>query len=287
MDEARRIRRYPDARTFLARAGSWLLEREIEHTLVLSVVHRLARAAQPGDGPPYLAVIEGPDGLEGCALRTPPWPLLVTEIPEAAVPVLLEDVLRAYPELPSVVGPERSSAEFARSWAASRGLRAVVGMRERLFRLDRLVPPSRRAAGRLRVAVPADREGLIEWMEAFAVEASVLLPDAAATAGQLIRDEAAVLWENGDRPRSMAAVGGESPHAARIAFVYTPPAERGRGYATACVAALSDRLLARGVEDVVLFTDLANPTSNALYIRLGYRPVEDSTLWRFEPSGAE
>lgn len=287
MDASRRIRRFSDARAFLARAGSWLLEREIEHTLVLSVVRRLAFAAQPGDGPPYLAVIEGPDGLEGCALRTPPWPLLVTEAPGAAVPVLVEDVLRAYPELPSVVGPERSAADFARSWAASRGLRAVVGMRERLYRLDRLVPPSRPAGGRLRVATAADHAGVVAWMEAFSREAEILLPDADATARHLIQDEAAVLWEDSGRPRSMAAVGGESPHSARIAFVFTPPEERGRGYATACVAALSDRLLARGVQDVVLFTDLTNPTSNAIYVRLGYRPVEDSTLWRFEPSGAE
>jgi RimJ/RimL family protein N-acetyltransferase len=287
MDGLPRIRRYSDPRAFLARAGSWLLEREVEHTLVLSVVQRLIRRREPGDGPPYLAVTEGAGGVEGCALRTPPWPLLVTDLPDAAVSALVADVLRAYPELPAVMGPEAASARFARAWASTCGRRAVVGMRERLFRLESLVASDSPAAGRLRVATPVDRDRLVAWMEAFSREADILLPDADATARRLIETEAAVLWEDAGRARSMAAVGGESPHTARIGFVFTPPENRGRGYAAACVAALSARLLARGVEDVVLFTDLANPTSNALYTRLGYRPVGDSTLWKFAPPSAE
>ncbi|MDP2480214.1 MAG: GNAT family N-acetyltransferase [Candidatus Palauibacterales bacterium] len=286
MDAARRVRRYKDARAFLARAGSWLLEREVEHTLLLGVTHRLARSRRPGAAPTYLAVIEGGGGLEGCALRTPPWPLLVTEAPAEALSALVEDVGRAYPELPAVMGPKRTSAAFARRWAEAHELRATVGVEERLLRLDRWLPPAHPAPGRVREAAAADRDGLVAWLEEFAREADIMLPDAAATADRLLEEGAVVLWEHAGRPRSMAAIGGESPHTARIGYVYTPPAERGRGYATACVAGLSERLLRRGVEAVVLFTDLANPTSNALYARLGYRPVEDSTLWRFGPSRA-
>jgi predicted GNAT family acetyltransferase len=31
----------------------------------------------------------------------------------------------------------------------------------------------------------------------------------------------------------------------------------------------------------VLFTDLANPTTNAIYQQIGYRPVEDRVILRF------
>ena len=68
---------------------------------------------------------------------------------------------------------------------------------------------------------------------------------------------------------------------ARIGPVYTPPALRGRGYAGAATAAVSQAALDAGTREVVLYTDLANPVSNALYERLGYRPVEDRVVLSF------
>jgi predicted GNAT family acetyltransferase len=70
----------------------------------------------------------------------------------------------------------------------------------------------------------------------------------------------------------------------RVGPVYTPPELRGRGYAGAATAAASQAALDVGVREVVLYTDLANPTSNALYQRLGYRPVEDRVVFSFEPA---
>jgi predicted GNAT family acetyltransferase len=71
---------------------------------------------------------------------------------------------------------------------------------------------------------------------------------------------------------------------ARVGPVYTPPASRGRGYAAAATAAASRAALDAGTREVVLNTDLANPTSNALYERLGYAPVEDRVVLTFEPA---
>lgn len=274
------VRRFADPRDFLARTGAWLLEREAEHTLLLGVVSRLIGAAGPSPTPAYLAAVEGTAGVLGCAIRRPPWPLLVTGLAAEAVYPLAEDVGRADPELPAVIGPERSSEAFARLWAARRGVRAVVDMRQRLFRLDRLVTPPRAAPGRLRAAGAGDLDTLATWLEAFSDEAGIRVPDPAQAAEDLVARGTAVLWEDAGRPRSLAAIAAETPHTARIAYVYTPPEGRRSGYATACVAALTSRLLDRGLEAVVLFTDLANPTSNALYPRLGYRPVLDVTHWR-------
>jgi predicted GNAT family acetyltransferase len=61
---------------------------------------------------------------------------------------------------------------------------------------------------------------------------------------------------------------------ARIGPVYTAREQRGRGYASAGVAAVSRLLLDRGAR-VCLFTDQANPTSNRIYEALGFRPVVD------------
>ncbi|MFG3505834.1 GNAT family N-acetyltransferase [Streptomyces sp. NPDC047821] len=62
---------------------------------------------------------------------------------------------------------------------------------------------------------------------------------------------------------------------ARVAPVYTPPALRGRGYAGAVTAAVSRAARDAGARQVLLFADVANPTSTALYQRIGYRPVAD------------
>jgi GNAT superfamily N-acetyltransferase len=64
--------------------------------------------------------------------------------------------------------------------------------------------------------------------------------------------------------------------------VYTPPELRRQGFATAYVARLSKELLDEGFAFCVLFTDLANPTSNSIYARIGYQAVGDFTLYRFE-----
>jgi uncharacterized protein len=89
-----------------------------------------------------------------------------------------------------------------------------------------------------------------------------------------------VLWDDG-RVGCMAARARRTRRTESVNHVYTPPEERGRGFATALVADLSQRLLADGRAQCVLFTDLANPTSNAIYARIGYRPIGDFTMIRF------
>jgi uncharacterized protein len=95
-----------------------------------------------------------------------------------------------------------------------------------------------------------------------------------------------VVWEDGD-PVSFAGFGGATPNGIRIGPVYTPPAHRGRGYASACVATLSVNLLRGGYRFCFLFTDLRNPTSNRLYERLGYEPVCDlqEITFQEDPAG--
>jgi len=67
----------------------------------------------------------------------------------------------------------------------------------------------------------------------------------------------------------------------RVGPVYTPPAHRARGYGSAVTAAVSQRATEAGARDVILFTDLANPTSNSIYQKIGFRPVYDSTDLEF------
>ena len=80
---------------------------------------------------------------------------------------------------------------------------------------------------------------------------------------------------------SMAGFAGPTPNGIRVAWVYTPPDNRGKGFAGACVAALSQKLLDEGRKFCFLYTDLANPISNHVYQRIGYEPVTDATVYSF------
>ncbi|MFD8547301.1 GNAT family N-acetyltransferase [Streptomyces sp. NPDC059649] len=93
-----------------------------------------------------------------------------------------------------------------------------------------------------------------------------------------IADGRCLLWEDRGRPVSMAGVTRTLAGTARVTPFHTPPELRGRGFAGAVTAAVSAAARSAGAREVVLFTDLANPTSNALYRRLGYRAVEDHVV---------
>jgi predicted GNAT family acetyltransferase len=87
------------------------------------------------------------------------------------------------------------------------------------------------------------------------------------------------IWDHDGRV-AFAGFSDAAPDFARIAPVYTPPECRGRGYATSLVARMSSELLARGKQWLFLTTDIANPTSNAIYARIGFRAENDD--WHFD-----
>ena len=82
------------------------------------------------------------------------------------------------------------------------------------------------------------------------------------------------IWQD-ERPASMAVAQGVTPNGCRVGYVYTPTELRGRGYASALVAELSQSMLDSGLNFCVLYTDLANPTSNGIYQRIGYNAICD------------
>jgi hypothetical protein len=271
-----RICRFDRPSDFLDVCGPFLAAREVEHNLILGLAAELARPGTVYAPPFYLAaVLDENERVVGCALRTPPFKLLLTELPTAALEPLAADVA-AFVSPPSAAsGEERTARAFAELWCAARGGAWRIGFRQRLYRLDALVPPPLPAAGAARLAAAEDLPLVAGWLEAFGRDAGMLVGDAMARARSLVEPGDVVLWIDAGEPVSMAAVTGRTPRGARVGYVYTPAPVRGRGYASACVAELSARLLAGGREYCCLFTDLANPVSNAIYQRLGYRAVCD------------
>ena len=281
-----RVTRHPDARGFLAQAGEFIGAREAEHNLILGLCSRLEREPLLYGEPAYFAVAEDEGRVVGVTMRTPPHNLIVSELEEdAALGAFVEDVRDVFETLPGVVGPKARTAQFANAWRAATGATPKLEIAQRIFAADHVDEP-RPTSGTMRDYEPADREVAIRWMDEFVAEA---LPEEAAqpeSSAEFVdrREEdpeaGLVIWED-ERPVSMAGFGGRTPNGIRIGPVYTPQDLRGRGYASALTAALTQRLLGSGLRFCFLYTDLANPTSNSIYQRIGYRAVADADFWTF------
>ncbi len=281
-----RLTTYRSARAFLADAGAWLAEREAEHNLMLGIAGDMSEEADVDADPgamPYFAVIAGDGGPVAAAMRTPPWNLLLSEVDDPLALRLLADEL-ADDELPGVTGPPGAVDRFAAAWSAHRGRRVETLMEERIYRLSRVTPPSG-VAGSARRADAGDRALLRQWVVDFHAEA---LPgqDAERAAGGVDGWDPAGerqfwLWEVAGRPVSLVSAHSPTPNGIRIGPVYTVPADRGRGYASALTAFASQWNLAQGRRFCFLYTDLANPTANHIYVAIGYEPVTDARMVRF------
>jgi GNAT superfamily N-acetyltransferase len=195
----------------------------------------------------------------------------------------LPELVRLVAALPDLIGAGGAIEAVA---AVANGANRPVAQRleQRLFRIDRLAEPQG-VPGRAVVAGVAERELLLRFSAAFEAEIGGLGFVTEAWVGRVISGEdRAWLWEVEGRFVSVAGRRPVAGGSARIGPVYTPPACRGQGYAAAVTAAATRDILGEGAVPV-LFTDLANPTSNGVYQRLGYYPVADYAAVTFEPAG--
>jgi predicted GNAT family acetyltransferase len=277
---------FSTASGFLRRTQASLEQDEPRNHLILGIALTLQRGSAAYQRRPYLAAVHRAGEPLLVALMTPPHNLVLAGDVDSAdqtVQLVVEDLVSGGWPVPGVLGPTPLADALARVWRRHTGDPVHEGMNQRAYALHR-VHPLALSAGRLRTGEPPDVPLASAWIEAFHREvlADRAPVDAREMAIDRIGDRTLYLWERG-RPVSMAASSRPTAHGVSVSLVYTPPAERGRGYATSCVATLSQQLLNAGFDWVSLFTDLANPTSNAIYQRIGYRPVADFRDYRFGP----
>jgi uncharacterized protein len=280
-----RVERHSGVDGFLDRAGEFLARRETEHNLILGLCSRLRHDPLVFGSEPYLATVSSRDRVVAAALRTPPHNLVLSEVEdERACLILVEDAGAVFETMRGALGPVGPVDAFVRGWEERTGARARLEREERIYRADRVVSPEY-VPGRMRAYSDSDRALAVDWLEAFMSEAmgGSAIDSAEDVLSRRLEDPEGglVVWEHGDVV-SLAGFGGPTPNGIRIGPVYTPPELRRRGYATALVAELTRALLVDR-RFCFLFTDLANPTSNSIYQRVGYEPVTDVNEWVFEP----
>jgi GNAT superfamily N-acetyltransferase len=280
------VRRFDEINPFLALAGAWMRSDAARNNLALGICGTIR--AHPEVYPRFhLWAAVDADTVSGAAVMTEPYNVVVAEPASAeALDRLAEAVRGSGTPVPGVLANVPWAERFAGAW--DRPTRVV--MRQGVYALEtvRDVAP---APGSGRAATVADAELLRPWLRAFALEALPQHPEDAERIDRSLELRLADaaegggfwLWEVEGGPVSLSGYsvidGG-----ARIGPVYTPPELRGRGYASNLVAAQTRWLIERAAGPCFLYTDLANPTSNAIYERIGYRRVCDAEEVTFAPS---
>lgn len=259
----------------LADAGRFLESGPVLHNLILSLLHE--RVAHPLPGRYWVA--SSGDGVVGVVFQSPlMFDATITPMQDDTVTAVVAAIVEVNIALPGVVGDASTAARFAGEWATLRRCAVRPSEGQRIYELGEL-QEGRSVDGGLRTAMDADRDLIMTWFQGFQEDVGEPGGDTGRNVDARLSAGEYALWENGE-PVSMAFASLPVAGVSRIGAVYTPPAHRNHGYAEACVRELSRGLLQRNVRSM-LYTQLENPTSNAIYHRIGYRAIAEALRYRF------
>ena len=275
--------RHHDPDTFIT-AAEPLLARNPAVRAFVSMWAAGWRDASDADGPLVTYAATCSDGeRHGLALKRE-GPLVIENSDAEAAAAIAEDLIRTGMVVDHVVGERAGCEAFAEVWQARLRRGHDVAMHLRHHMLTELhLPPA--TQGAMRAARDDDLLWLVEHSLLFAREAR--LPDRAEHVVALVERRHAQrrfrIWDAGARVAFAASVDAGVLDG-RIGVVYTVPEHRRRGYAAALVASVVREQLQAGRQRLFLTTDVANPTSNAIYARLGFKPVSDAYRFDFLPA---
>lgn len=287
MNSSFRCERVYDIAEFAVDVGGWLAGGPLSNNVPATVVAQRAAGIVAVEPEALWLKVTRNGELAGVVVQTPPRGLLSTNLAPDALDVVAETVARVRPQVVGFNGPKETSDRFAAVWSVRTGCTARITFSSRIYQVTEVVPPIG-VAGRLRPATAADRPTVASWLLAFAesaqpAEAVGLRQLADNYDNRLAAGQPQWIWEVDGEPVSYAMESLPSGGVVRVQAVYTPDVHRGNGYASALVAGISSGVLARDdIRACTLYTDLANPVSNGIYQKIGYRPIGDSANYGFE-----
>jgi len=270
--------------TFLNECGPLLYQNEAMNSLMLGLLEGL-KTQSPAVQPLLVRILEnGKIVSVAVSFRKQPMNIILTYASDTHLRFLAEHLQKTGEVFTGVVGPKIESEKFAQIWKECSGKNFELAMDQKIYQIDRVEFPQD-IIGEMRVAEIQDTDLVFEWIKAFTQES---LPGDKRTDQQwkefavnVTRKQGVYLWVQNEKPVSMAVASRSTRNGVSITGVYTPPVNRKKGYASAVVASLSQKMLDQGKRFCVLYTDLANPTSNKIYQKIGYREVAASMHFNF------
>ena len=281
------IRSHNHASELISLSGTYLERHESENNLPIGLVYRLSESPHYyGSKSPLLLSILEQESVVGVAVMTPPRRIILSRIDTdvlAATTHLLDRLRGTNTRTPGVVGPSVEAQAFSDCWVEEAfGVSARVAMQMRVFEARKVADVSL-SPGKLRLARPNDHPLIAKWIANFSEEIKepVDLESAKSHAERSIKGQELYIWDDG-APVCIAKEARPTRNGTTINTVYTPPEHRNKGYATSCVWSLTQKMLTDRYSFCSLYTDLANPTSNSIYSKIGYVPVGDALAFDFQ-----
>lgn len=273
------VKQFQSPQELFQESKDYLKEKEIENGLIIGILSNDSYGQREDDL--YLLVTENQNPLLVAAKRGKNLILAgEEENAEKALSVLSDYIKEKGFYYPGIVG-SRPLVDMAVPYLQG-DKKLICTMDQRIYKLEKVKMPLAQQ-GQMRNAKEKDKELVAKWVKDFSLAANEIMPfeDARKKAESLIEKKVLFLWEVNGRPVSMCAKTRPAGRGITVAYVYTPKEERKKGYAS-CLVSKCSQMLLEEYPYVMLYTDLANPTSNKIYQEIGYKPVVDSAMYDFE-----
>ena len=278
------IKTYTDPSAFWREVGPHLRGDEARNSLCLGVAYALQ--AVPDNCLYQSALFDGAV-LEGACVvcqNSESKSLLPSPVRnKQTAQALLEKLEAGAVPYDCLIGDKQTVAIY-RDLLEAKGRKTKVAMRQGVYRCSRVAMPKNPQGLGMRPATAADADLVARWVEGFGQDAlpADLRVNAAEYTQALLANRGVFLLERDGVPISMAAPTRDIGTSCGITLIYTPKPLRRRGYASLLTAMLTQHFLGAGKREVTLFTDMANPTSNSIYKKIGYAFVGNATHLRVE-----
>lgn len=279
-------KRYNDAKEFYEATFSILLKHEAQNSLPLGNVVIGKNGGEP-DGWRntknwYMSTVSDNFGnVILVSIMTPPFNITMYEtdnLPnDEALNCLCDNILRENIKVPGVISENNLADRFSKIYTKRMNLDYKTHKNLRIYILDE-VNKDIQLIGNIRKAEKKDLFYLPYWSNGVNVDCdsgNQNISDAVINIERAINNKTLYVLEENGIPVSIASVSREIINGRCVGSVYTPPYFRKRGYASSCVAQVSQKVLDMGYKYVSLFTDLSNPTSNSIYKKIGYKSICD------------
>lgn len=266
---------------FKTKTASFLEADEAKHNLILGINQSVIEGQYQKISPLFCGVSQ--DGkVLAAGLRTPPFPLLLSEMDDKCLE-LLADQLKDE-SLSGVVAINPVAKNFSEIWSQKTGKSFELSMAQKIYSISEVKAPEARG-GFVTFATMKDLESVTDWMMDFAKEATpnerIPRSERRKRVEIQIKDKNVYLWKVEGVPKCMGVVAGTTPNGARIGYLFTPVKFRGQGFGSRTIAAITQKQLDSGKKFCFLYTDASNPTSNKIYQDIGYKYVCDSSSYLF------
>lgn len=275
---------YQDVHEFAVKVEPILSKGEDVYSLFFGVLQAIKAGRYEN---PFLATVEEDGEVLALFQMTPPHPLnlIITEESrlEESMDLVIEKLLEFEIGISSIISLKPWAYSFAGKWKTRTGIGHQILMDQGLYRLNKVNETLEQSPGAWRFAEVKDCPLIEKWFNLFEGDARIPLTpmeDVKKRVASFVDEQEVFLWENNGKVVSMMKKARPSKHGVTVSFVFTPKEERKKGYARTMVAAGTKELL-KEYDFCVLYTDLMNPTSNKIYMEIGYERIADSVQLGF------